>query len=312
MPTPTVLQTALPLPLFGRGKVRDTYDLGDKLLIVATDRISAFDSILPTGIPHKGEVLTQLSAFWFRLTSGVMPNHMLSTEPEEYPFDWRGWPEEQRAQLRGRSMLVRKAERIDIECVARGYLAGSGWAEYRKSGTVTGIPLPPALRESEELPEPIFTPAIKAATGHDENIPFERMCDLVGVELAGRLREATLRIYGTASQYARTRGIIIADTKLEFGLFDGELIVIDEMLTPDSSRFWEADRYRVGESQVSLDKQYVRDWLTNSGWNREPPAPPLPDDVAQKTSEKYLEAYSRLTGEQLALEPLPVMAATDE
>ena len=301
MQNPTVLRTDLPLPLFGRGKVRDTYDLGDKLLIVATDRISAFDSILPTGIPYKGQVLTQLSAFWFRLTEGVMRNHLISTEPEEYPFEWRGWPEEQQEQLRGRWMLVKKAERIDIECVARGYLAGSGWAEYRKSGTVTGILLPEGLRESEALPEPIFTPAIKAASGHDENIPLERMCDLVGAELAGRLREATLRIYSTAADYARTRGIIVADTKLEFGVRDGELIVIDEMLTPDSSRFWEVDRYRVGESQVSLDKQYVRDWLLQSGWDREPPAPPLPKEVAEKTAETYIEAFRRLAGHDLAV-----------
>jgi phosphoribosylaminoimidazole-succinocarboxamide synthase len=301
MQNPTVLRTKLPLPLFGRGKVRDTYDLGDKLLIVATDRISAFDSILPTGIPYKGQVLTQLSAFWFRLTEEVMPNHSISTEPEECPFEWRAWPEEQQEQLRGRTMLVKKAERIDIECVARGYLAGSGWAEYRQSGTVTGIRLPEGLRESEALPEPIFTPAIKAASGHDENIPFETMCDLVGTELAVRLREATLRIYSTAAEYARTRGIIVADTKLEFGLREGKLIVIDEMLTPDSSRFWEVDRYRVGESQVSLDKQYVRDWLLQSGWDREPPAPPLPDNVAEKTAEKYLEAYRRLAGPDLAV-----------
>lgn len=296
MKNPTVLQTEFPLPVFGKGKVRDTYDLDDRLLIVATDRISAFDSVLPTGIPGKGQVLTALSAFWFDLTKSVAPNHMLSTDPADFPFDWRGWPEEQQAQLQGRSMLVKKAKRIDIECVARGYLAGSGWAEYKQSGTVTGIPLPQGLRESEELPEPIFTPATKAETGHDENIPFETMCDIVGSDIAERLREATLRVYKTAAEYARTRGIIIADTKLEFGLLDGELIVIDEMLTPDSSRFWEVDQYRVGESQVSLDKQYVRDWLLQSGWDREPPAPPLPDDVVSKTAEKYLEAYSRLSG----------------
>jgi phosphoribosylaminoimidazole-succinocarboxamide synthase len=299
METPTVLETAFPLPVFGKGKVRDTYDLGDKLLIVATDRISAFDSVLPTGIPRKGQVLTALSAFWFGLTAEVMPNHMLSTNPDDFPFDWRSWPQEQQEDLRGRSMLVKKAQRIDIECVARGYLAGSGWAEYKKSGMVTGIRLPEGLRESQELPEAIFTPATKAETGHDENIPFEQMCDLVGARVAEQLRDATLRLYRTAAEYARTRGIIIADTKLEFGTHDGQLIVIDEMLTPDSSRFWEVDKYMVGESQVSLDKQYVRDWLLGSGWDREPPAPPLPDDVAGKTSEKYLEAYCRITGRGL-------------
>jgi phosphoribosylaminoimidazole-succinocarboxamide synthase len=302
MKTPTVLQTDFPLPLFGRGKVRDTYDLGDKLLIVATDRISAFDSVLPTGVPRKGQVLTALSAFWFEMTSNVAPNHMISVDPKDFPFDWRSWPREQQEQLPGRSMLVKKAQRIDIECVARGYLAGSGWAEYKKSGTVTRIPLPAGLQDSQELPEPIFTPATKAETGHDENIPFETMCDLVGTRVATQLRDATLRIYKSAAEYARTRGIIIADTKLEFGKLDGELIVIDEMLTPDSSRFWEMDKYRVGESQVSLDKQYVRDWLTTSGWDREPPAPPLPDDVAEKTSQKYLEAYSRLTGQVMSYE----------
>jgi len=296
MKTPTILQTNFPLPIFGKGKVRDTYDLGDKLLIVATDRISAFDSVLPTGIPGKGQVLTALSAFWFGLTADVAPNHMISTDPNDFPFDWRSWPQDQQDALQGRSMLVKKAKRIDIECVARGYLAGSGWAEYKQSGTVTRIPLPAGLRESEQLPEPIFTPATKAETGHDENIPFEYMSDLVGANVATQLRDVTLRIYHKAAEYALTRDIIIADTKLEFGTLDGQLIVIDELLTPDSSRFWEVDKYRVGESQVSLDKQYVRDWLLASGWDREPPAPALPDDIALKTAEKYREAYARLAG----------------
>lgn len=299
MQTQPVLETGFPLPLFGRGKVRDTYDLGDNLLIVATDRISAYDSILPTGIPYKGAVLTALSAFWLEMTASVVPNHMISTNPSDFPFDWTLWPAEQQAQLWGRSMLVKKAKRIDIECVARGYLAGSGWAEYREKGSVVGIPLPAGLRESAQLPEPIFTPATKAESGHDENISFERMSALVGEERAANIRDATLRLYTLASDYARTRGIIIADTKLEFGLLGGELIVIDEMLTPDSSRFWEAAKYSVGQAQESLDKQYVRDWLTTSGWNREPPAPALPEEVARKTSEKYLEAYSRLTGRDL-------------
>lgn len=302
MTTNTILQTDLPLPLFGRGKVRDTYDLGDKLLMVTTDRISAFDYVLPTGIPHKGQALNMLSAFWFHLTAPIMPNHMISVNPADFPFGWQGWPKEQQDALWGRSMLVKKAQRIDIECVARGYLAGSGWSEYKKSGAVTAIPLPPGLQESQQLPEPIFTPATKEESGHDENISFERMASIVGQGLAEQLRDATLRIYKAASDYARTRGIIIADTKLEFGLLDGNLIVIDEMITPDSSRFWETDKYRVGESQVSLDKQYVRDWLLASGWNREPPAPVLPEAVAQKTSEKYLEAYNRITGRELLQE----------
>lgn len=300
-PTP-VLQTNFPLPLFGRGKVRDTYDLGDKLLIVATDRISAFDSVLPTGIPYKGQVLTALSAFWFERTASIAPNHMISIRPAEFPFDWRSWPRDKQDQLKGRAMLVKKAKRIDIECVVRGYLAGSGWAEYDKTGSVAGIPLPHDLVESGQLPEPIFTPATKADTGHDENITFEQMASIVGQDVAERLRDATLKIYTAAAEFARTQGIIIADTKLEFGWLGDELIVIDEMITPDSSRFWEIEKYKFGESQVSLDKQFVRDWLLKSGWNREPPAPPLPDDVAQKTAEKYLEAYQKIARRNLRAE----------
>ncbi len=294
-----VLQTDLPLPLFGRGKVRDTYDLGSELLMVATDRISAFDSVLPTGIPHKGQVLTALSAFWFRRTTSIVPNHMISWQRRDFPFDWQSWPEEQQAQLVGRAMLVKKAARIDIECVARGYLAGSGWKEYDTTGAITGIKLPHGMIPSQQLPEPIFTPATKAASGHDENITFERMVDLIGQELAGQLREATLKIYMAISERARQHGVIVADTKLEFGLLNGQLIVIDELGTPDSSRFWEVTKYRFGEDQTSLDKQYVRDWLLKSGWDREPPAPALPDEVAQKTSEKYLEAYRQLVGHDL-------------
>jgi len=297
-PTP-VLQTNLPLPLFGKGKVRDTYDLGENLLIVATDRISAFDYVLPTGIPYKGQVLTALSAFWFNRTAEINPHHLISIKPTDFPFDWRAWPRDKREQLKGRAMLVKKAKRIDIECVARGYLAGSGWAEYKKTGCVAGIRLPEDLVESGQLPEPLFTPATKAETGHDENITFEQMANVVGQEVAEKLRDATLAIYSTAAEFARMRGIIIADTKLEFGWLGDELIVIDEMITPDSSRFWEMEKYKFGESQVSLDKQYVRDWLLNSGWNREPPAPALPDDVVQKTSEKYLEAYSKIARRNL-------------
>ncbi len=277
---------------FGRGKVRDTYDLGDRLLLVATDRISAFDHVLPTGIPGKGAVLTQLSAFWFRQTRAIVPNHLITDRIEEYPEALRG----QAAQLRGRSMLVRKARRIDVECVARGYLAGSAWAEYREHGTVAGEPLPAGLRLSDALPRPVFTPATKAASGHDQNISRAELRDLVGADLADRLERVTLDIYRYADRYARSRGIIIADTKLEFGLLDGELLLIDELLSPDSSRFWPVALYRPGEPQPSFDKQYLRDWLEGIGWDKEPPAPALPPDVVAQTSEKYIEAFRLLTG----------------
>jgi phosphoribosylaminoimidazole-succinocarboxamide synthase len=290
-----LVQTDLP-NLFHRGKVRDTYDLGDRLLMVATDRISAFDVVLPNGIPDKGRVLTQLSAFWFDLTSDVVPNHFLrlidSTEVEGVPF---AIPPE----LIGRSMLIHKAKRLDVECVARGYLAGSGWVEYQDSGKVCGIPLPSGLRESDELPEPIFTPATKAESGHDINISFDEVVDLVGERTASVIRARTLAVYGFARDYARERGIIIADTKFEFGWLDDELIVIDEVLTPDSSRFWPADSYQPGQPQPSFDKQYVRDWLISIGWNREPPPPVLPDDVVEGTADKYREAFRRLTGQEL-------------
>jgi len=290
-----LVQTDLP-NLFHRGKVRDTYDLGDRLLMVATDRISAFDVVLPNGIPDKGRVLTQLSTFWFELTGDIVPNHFLrlidSTEAEDVPF---AIPPE----LVGRSMLIRKAKRLDVECVARGYLAGSGWVEYRDSGKVCGIPLPSGLRESDELPEPIFTPATKAESGHDINIPFEEVVEMVGARAASVIRARTLAVYGFARDYARQRGIIIADTKLEFGWLDDELIVIDEVLTPDSSRFWPADGYQPGGAQPSFDKQYVRDWLISIGWNREPPPPVLPDDVVEGTADKYREAFRRLTGREL-------------
>ena len=307
-PTP-ILQTDLPLPLFGRGKVRDTYDLGDQLLIVATDRISAFDSVLPNGIPYKGQVLAALSAFWFRRTAGIVPNHMRMVttmadqvptwERREFPFDWKQWPKEQQEQLRGRAMLVKKAERIDVECVARGYLAGSSWTEYQATGAVTGIPLPHGLVPSQQLPEPIFTPATKAASGHDENITFEQLVATVGEEMAGKLRDATLQVYTALAEHARQRGVIVADTKMEFGMLDGQLILIDELGTPDSSRFWEVSKYRYAEDQVSLDKQYVRDWLMQSGWDKESPPPTLPDEVVKKTSEKYLQAYRQIVGHDL-------------
>jgi phosphoribosylaminoimidazole-succinocarboxamide synthase len=300
-----VTQTDLPLPVFHKGKVRDTYDLGDKLLMVATDRISAYDSILPTGIPYKGQVLTAFSAFWFKLTERHVPNHLISVRTRDFPIEWRTWTKAQQEQLVGRAMLVKKAKRIDIECVARGYLAGSAWSEYNRDGTAAGIKLPDWLHQSQQLVEPIFTPAIKAESGHDDNITFETMASMVGIELAEQMRDATMRVYGAMAEYARQQGIIIADTKLEFGLLNDELIVIDELGTPDSSRFWEVAKYRLQGPQLSLDKQYVRDWLTISGWNREPPAPALPADVVQKTSEKYLEAYKRITRRDLQSEIRP-------
>ncbi len=281
--------------LRARGKVRDVYQAGDRLLIVATDRISAFDYILATGIPAKGRVLTQLSIFWFEFLRDLVPNHFLTSRVEDYPAPFPDF----RGQLEGRSMLVRRAEMIEIECVARGYLSGSGWKEYSQSGTVCGIPLPAGLRESSRLDEPIFTPAIKAQSGHDENISFERMAALVGGELAGRLRDLTLSIYERGARYAETKGIIIADTKFEFGTVAGELVLADEVLTPDSSRFWPADTYRPGGPQLSYDKQYVRDYLESIRWNKQPPAPGLPDEVAARTSEKYIQAYRALTGAEL-------------
>jgi len=292
-----LVRTELPTAtLFHRGKVRDTYDLGDRLLMVATDRISAFDVVLPNGIPDKGRVLTQLSAFWFELTADVAPNHFLrlidSTEAKDVPF---AIPPE----LVGRSMLIRKAKRLDVECVARGYLAGSGWVEYRDTGNVCGIRLPSGLRESDELPEPIFTPSTKAETGHDINISFDQVVELVGERTASLVRDRTLAVYGFARDYARRRGIIIADTKLEFGWLGDELIVIDELLTPDSSRFWPADGYQPGRSQPSFDKQPVRDWLESIGWNKQPPPPELTPDVVTSTAERYREAFRRLTGREI-------------
>ncbi|MCL4368635.1 MAG: phosphoribosylaminoimidazolesuccinocarboxamide synthase [Actinobacteria bacterium] len=291
-----ILNTDLPgLPIFGRGKVRDTYDLGDSLLMVTTDRISAFDVVLPNAIPHKGAVLTQLSAFWFDRTKHIIPNHLISASLADFPD--RLQPHAN--QLDARAMLVRKARRVDVECVVRGYMAGSAWAEYCRMGTVCGERLPAGIRESANLPAPIFTPATKEASGHDINISQDQLKDIVGRELADKLASTSLALYRFADQLARERGIIIADTKFEFGFIDGELSLIDEVLTPDSSRFWSMETYRVGEAQPSFDKQYVRDWLVSVGWNKEPPAPLLPDDVVAKTSEKYLEAYRRITGRSL-------------
>jgi phosphoribosylaminoimidazole-succinocarboxamide synthase len=275
-----------------RGKVRDVYALGDRLLIVATDRISAFDYILPTGIPDKGKVLTQLSIFWFDFLRDVVPNHFLTADVGRYPDPLPRF----RQILDGRSMLVKRANMVEIECVARGYLAGSGWKEYRESRSVCGIRLPAGLRESDRLPEPIFTPAIKARSGHDENISFDRACTEVGGELAARLRDLTLALYTRAARHAESRGVIIADTKFEFGFVGGELVLGDEALTPDSSRFWPADTYAPGAPQLSFDKQYVRDYLESIHWNKQPPAPLLPGEVASRTSEKYRLAYRCLTG----------------
>ena len=278
------------VPRPARGKVRDVYELGDRLLIVATDRISAFDYILATGIPDKGRVLTQLSIFWFDFLGSLAPTHFLTANVDDYPAPLRQY----RDQLEGRSMLVHRAEMVQIECVARGYLSGSGWKEYRDRGSVCGIALPPGLRESDKLPEPIFTPSTKAQTGHDENISFETAASLVGADMAGRLRDLTLEIYSRAARYAETKGVIIADTKFEFGYIDGKLSLCDEALTPDSSRFWPQDQYRVGSNPPSFDKQYVRDWLTQSGWNKRSPGPELPAEVVARTVEKYEEALRRL------------------
>ncbi|MEN6452553.1 MAG: phosphoribosylaminoimidazolesuccinocarboxamide synthase [Thermoguttaceae bacterium] len=277
-----------------RGKVRDCYDLGERLLLVSTDRISAFDWVLPTGIPDKGRVLTQIAAFWFGLLDE--PNHLITTDVEQMDLPAGA----DRQMLAGRSTLCRKTEVVPIVCVVRGYLAGSGWKEYQRSGAVCGIRLPPGLTESARLPEPIFTPSTKAAEGHDENISFERAVELVGRDTAEELRERSLRIFQRGSEYAQQRGILIADTKFEFGRFHGELLLIDEVLTPDSSRFWPADQYSPGRSQPSFDKQFVRDWLSSTDWDKNSPPPALPDDVVTRTREKYVEAYQRLTDRELS------------
>ena len=294
---PVLLQTDLPgLQLRASGKVRDVYAISDReLLFIATDRISAFDYILATGIPHKGHVLNQLSLFWFEFLADIVPNHLITAEVNQYPAAARKYAD----QLRGRSMLVERAEMFPVECVVRGYISGSAWKEYKATGKVCGLELPRGLQESDALPQPIFTPATKAVSGHDENISFEAMCKIVGVETASHLRDLTLRVYNKAAAYARQRGIIIADTKFEFGRTAKGVTLADEVLTPDSSRFWPADKYAAGRSQESYDKQYVRDYLEQVHWNKQPPAPALPPDVARRTSEKYLEAYFQLTGHRL-------------
>lgn len=310
----TIMETQLPLPLHARGKVRDTYRLDDALLMVATDRLSAFDVVLPTPIPDKGRVLTGLSAFWFRHFESWMPHHLISTDWDTIAIAMQQAGvlavEAYRSLLDGRTMLVKRAQPFPVECVVRGYLAGSLWKEYLEAGGASsdafvelhGIRLPGGLRESERLPEPIFTPATKAQVGHDENISFERMAQIVGDDHAHRLRELSLRLYLEAVEYALTRGIIIADTKFEFGLdSEGRILLIDEVLTPDSSRFWDAALYQPGRPQPSYDKQFVRDYLESIGWNKQPPAPPLPPEIVQKTAEKYREAYLRLTGQSIYL-----------
>jgi phosphoribosylaminoimidazole-succinocarboxamide synthase len=291
---PPLLETSLPgVTLHKRGKVRDVYDLGDRLLIVATDRLSAFDVILPTGIPGKGILLTQMSLFWFRLLADVIPNHVVTADVSEYPAELRRF----REQLEGRSMIVLRTEVLPVECVVRGYITGSGWKDYKATGSVCGIALPPGLRDSDRLDPPIFTPATKAETGHDENIPYETMVETVGRERAAEARRTSLEIYARARAHAEARGIILADTKFEFGARDGRLVWIDEALTPDSSRFWPRDGYAPGRSQPSFDKQFVRDYLETLSWDKTPPGPVLPPDVVARTVEKYVEAFERLRGE---------------
>ncbi|OGO06632.1 MAG: phosphoribosylaminoimidazolesuccinocarboxamide synthase [Chloroflexi bacterium RBG_13_57_8] len=300
---PVLMKSDLPLPVFIRGKVRDTFDLGSHLLIVSTDRISAFDIVLPSGIPLKGHVLNRLSSFWFRLTAGIIPNHMTEALDNVHSLD-SYIPEAERFAypnyLRGRSMIVKKVKRIPVECVVRGYLAGSAWAEYKERGTVNRRVMPKGLRESQELEKPIFTPTTKAETGHDEPISQEQIVKLIGLRTAREMEEKSLAVYGYARQYARDKGIIIADTKFEFGVDNGRLTVIDEMLTPDSSRFWDAEKFQTGNNQASYDKQPVRDWLNASGWNKEPPAPELPPDIIAATTDRYVKAYEKLTGRKLA------------
>ena len=293
---PPVTDTELPLKLFARGKVRDTYELGaDQLLMVATDRISAFDHVLPNGIPDRGKVLTQLSIFWFSQTDTFQPNHLISGMVPDLPAALKNYREE----LAGRFMIVRKAKRIDFECVVRGYLAGSAWKEYQESQTLAGEKMPPGLRESEKLATPIFSPATKAEAGHDENITFDQMKKDLGDELATKLHDASLELYNYAAEFAARRGLILADTKFEFGTVGDDVILIDEVLTPDSSRYWDAATYRPGTSPDSYDKQFVRDWLTRSGWDKESDPPRLPDDVVAQTRLRYLTAYQRVVGKPL-------------
>jgi phosphoribosylaminoimidazole-succinocarboxamide synthase len=292
----SIFETNLPgVELVARGKVRDIYAAGDFLVIVATDRLSAFDYVLPTPIRDKGRVLTALTLFWLEQLRDIVPNHLVSPNVSDYPPEFHAY----RDQLEGRSMLVHRARMIDVECVARGYVSGSGWKDYRRDGRICGIPLPAGMRESEQLPVPIFTPASKAQSGHDENITFESVAERTGAPLAWKLRDLTLAIYKRAAEYAATRGIVIADTKFEFGFVGDRLVLADEVLTPDSSRFWPRESYQPGGAQPSFDKQYVRDYLESIHWNKQPPAPALPADVMERTSEKYRDAYRVLTGKPL-------------
>ena len=291
-----ILQFDLPgIKKVRSGKVREVYDLGDAFLLVASDRISAFDCILPNGIPRKGEVLTQISHFWFEKFSSLVPNHLLAKSSDPLPNNLQAFSD----KLARRSMIVKKAKPLAIECIVRGYLSGSGWKEYKKSQTVCGLKLPAGLGESAELSEPLFTPSTKAEAGHDENISFDEACKIAGTEIATQARDLSLKIYKAGRDYARERGIIIADTKFEFGIFEGKLILIDEVLTPDSSRFWPANEYQPGQGQPSFDKQFVRDYLETLDWDKQPPAPALPKEVVEKTTEKYLEAFEKLTGKSL-------------
>jgi phosphoribosylaminoimidazole-succinocarboxamide synthase len=294
--SPLVLQTDFPdLKLAARGKVRDIYDLGETLLIVTSDRISAFDVIMNEGIPDKGYVLTQISTFWFRQMEDIIPNHIISTDVRDFPAECRKYAD----QLEGRSMLVKKAQPLPAECIVRGYLSGSGWKDYKATGSVCGIPLPAGLLESDRLPEPIFTPSTKAELGtHDENISFDKMAELCGRDIAEKVRDVTLKIYAKARDIADAKGIIIADTKFEYGIYNGELIIIDECMTPDSSRFWPKDGYRPGGAQPSFDKQFLRDYLETLDWDKTAPAPPLPEEIVRKTGEKYMEALVKLTGKK--------------
>ena len=299
--TTALTDSGMPNILY-RGKVRDTYEVEDKLLMVATDRISAFDVVLPTGIPGKGKILSLMSAFWFGVTEKLVPNHYIAMAGDAKGLgDLAGAVEDMNVpqDVLDRAMVVKKAERIDIECIVRGHITGSAWSEYKRQGTAGTLPMPAGLQESQVFPEPLFTPTTKAEEGHDENMTYQQVQDMVGNEMADLLRDTSIAVYSHAREFAAERGIIIADTKMEFGMVDGKLHLIDELLTPDSSRFWDADDFEVGKSQKSFDKQYVRDWLVESGWDREPPAPPLPDDVASRTAERYEQAYMRLTGEKL-------------
>ncbi len=303
-----IIETPMPGRMH-RGKVRDTYDLGGgRLLMVATDRISAFDVVLPNGIPDKGLVLNRISSFWFSKTAHIVPNHLicLADSPDAGGYlekislpPGEGWGEGAAAEVARQAMVVKRAERIDVECIVRGYITGSAWGEYRRQGTVSGMEMPTGLLEGQPFPEPLFTPTTKAEEGHDENMSYQQVVDMVGAEMAAKLEATSKAVYRFAHDYARERGIILADTKMEFGVLDGELILIDELLTPDSSRFWDAEGYSPGRSQPNFDKQFVRDWLDAQGWDHEPPAPELPDDVAARTTERYREAYVRLTGENL-------------